>query len=128
MKPKRFDIINAKENIRYIEDDNRLCVFYVIHKLDKNIYIRGMMEATDFYEGVENPIHYQHENGEWKNELPPNPYEKNTINHKRYQELIENFNTEGDFKDELYMADDEEPEIEEFENYILEMESIYYGD
>lgn len=128
MKPKRFDIINAKENIRYIEDDNRLCVFYVIHKLDKNIYIRGMMEATDFYEGVENPIRYQHENGEWKQELPPNPYEKNTINYNRYQELIENFNTEGDFKDWLYMADDQKPEIEEHEKYILEMKSIYYGD
>lgn len=86
------------------------------------------MEATDFYEGVENPIYYLHENGEWKHELPPNPYEKNTTNYKRYQELIENFNTEGDFKDWLYMADDEEPEIEEFENYILEMESMYYGD
>ena len=87
-----------------------------------------MIEATDFYEGVENPIHYQHENGEWKNELPSNPYEKNTLNYERYQELINNFNTDGDFKDLLYMADDEGSEIEEYDKYILEMESIYYGD
>ena len=87
-----------------------------------------MMEATDFYEGVENPIYYQHENGEWKHELPPNPYERNTLYYERYQELIENFNTDGDFKDNLYMADDESPEVYEFDNYILEMESIYYGD
>ena len=87
-----------------------------------------MMEATDFYEGVENHIYYQHKNGEWKHELPQNPYEKNTLNYERYQELIENFTTEGDFKDWLYMADDEEPEIEEYDKYILEMESIYYGE
>ena len=86
------------------------------------------MEATDFYEGVENPIYYQHENGEWKHELPSNPYEKNTLNYERYQELINNFNTDGDFKDLLYMADDEGSEIEEYDKYILEMESIYYGD
>lgn len=120
--------MSIEQNVRYIEDDNRLCVFYVIHKLDKDIYFRGMMEAIDFYNEVENPIYYLHENGEWMHELPSNPYEKNTLNHDRFQELIENFNTDGDFKDLLYMADDEEPEIEEFENYILEMESIYYGD
>ena len=34
------------------------------------------MEAIDFYNEVENPIRYQHKNGEWKPELPPNPYEK----------------------------------------------------
>ena len=84
------------------------------------------MEATDYYQGVENPIYYQHENGEWKHELPQNPYEKNTLNYKRYQELIENFNTCGDFKNWLYMANDEGPDIEEYDTYFLEMESIYY--
>ena len=47
-----------------------------------------MMEATDFYEGVENPIYYQHENGEWKHEIPSNPYEKNTLNSRAQKQIF----------------------------------------
>ena len=53
---------------------------------------------------------------------------KNTLNYERYKELIENFNPDEDFKDWLYMANDQGPDFEEHEKYILEMESIYYGD
>ncbi len=93
---------------------------------DSSKYFIDSSKSSDFYKGVENPIRYQYENGEWKLELPPNPYGKNTVNYERYQDLVKNFNADENFKDWLYMANDQGADIEEHEKYILEMESIYY--
>ena len=86
------------------------CLFTVEHSEARRIYVRGIADITEPIDNYDKIIKFYH-GSKLKPEPPPNPFEKETVEHKLYEELLSEISSKfEDLGDELIFAD-EKPEF-----------------
>lgn len=98
-------------------------VFYVFPKYRKDIFIKGIMD-WDLYEETDCCVKFIDANGDFVNEIPPNPYEKYSLDWKAYKDASTSFKVTKDFIQLLSECVDLEHHY--YEDYDLEIEALYW--
>ena len=105
------------------EKDGMIVIFHVFPKNTKNVFIKGYLDV-DMTEEIGNRIYYIDKNGNELEQIPPNPYEKHSLEWQAYEYVASVFKITDDFMELL----EECCGLEHYslDSYDLEIEDMYW--
>lgn len=101
--------------------NNIIIVFYVTHKFNRKVQIKGILDM-DYYGEMENPLQYFDEDNNLIWHIPPNPYRGGSKDYADYNKLLRMFKANKNF---IYLLKNcNNVQHHYFEGYDVEMEVL----